>query len=129
MVSENNKRIKNWYLNEDRRMREKMTLIIGAKCKDGVILVSDKKIVDNQTGEVEYKEKLFFPIEGASIVVGAAGYVNLFREFNSKLPYLLNEKITEYRIRNIAALAKIGENIEDYEMPIQKPEEIQGNLK
>jgi hypothetical protein len=36
-----------------------MTCIIGAKCIDSVVLIGDKKITDEKTNQVEYKEKLF----------------------------------------------------------------------
>jgi 20S proteasome alpha/beta subunit len=36
-----------------------MTCIIGGKCKDGIVLIADRKITDEETNQVEYKEKLF----------------------------------------------------------------------
>ena len=35
-----------------------MTCIIGGKCKDGVVLIADRKIVDKETERVSYAEKI-----------------------------------------------------------------------
>jgi 20S proteasome alpha/beta subunit len=62
----------------------KMTCIIGGKCIDGVVLVADKKIVDEKSNLVEYKEKLFiFQRESFyyPIVVGSSGTIPLYDKF------------------------------------------------
>jgi hypothetical protein len=47
----------------------RMTCIIGGKCKDGVVLIADRKIVDKETERVSYAEKIssnYYPIVFAS---------------------------------------------------------------
>lgn len=85
-----------------------MTLIIGFKCKDGVALVSDTKIMDLDSGESFYESKILNPIVQAPFMVGAAGYTHLFREFNRKFPERVNESINRVRIANVAELIKTG---------------------
>lgn len=73
-----------------------MTCIIGGKCTDGVALIGDKKITDEKTNQVEYKEKLFiFKKEGFfyPIVVGSSGTVSLYDKFRREAIYEL-EKIS-----------------------------------
>jgi len=103
---------------------KRMTLIIGARCVDGVVLVSDKKVVDTESNEHTYKNKLYFPVPNTGVVVGAAGLANLFDEFNSKLPLIVQQRLAEIRIKNIESLRRIGEKIEDYEIPPKAPEEL-----
>lgn len=84
-----------------------MTLIIAFKCDEGIALVSDTKMTDTE-GEASYDQKIFFPLVGAPLIVGAAGYRDLFREFNSKLPNRVNERLAEYDLKNIKAIMKSG---------------------
>lgn len=73
-----------------------MTCIIGGKCVDGVALIGDKKITDDETHQVEYKEKLFiFKKEGFfyPIVVGSSGTVALYDKFRREAIHEL-EKIS-----------------------------------
>ena len=47
----------------------RMTCIIGGKCKDGVVLVADRKIVDKETEHISWAEKIsseYYPIVFAS---------------------------------------------------------------
>lgn len=65
-------------------MRPRMTCIIGGKCKDGVVLVADKKVTDPSTNTYEYMEKLFIFQKDDfyyPIVVGSSGAVPLFKKF------------------------------------------------
>ncbi len=92
MVSENNRNIKNRYLNATlkeeikklKKKSEKMTYILGACCEDGVVLIADRKVT-NSTFE-EYTDKIkplsVFP----SIIFTAAGTQALFEEFLGELP-------------------------------------------
>jgi hypothetical protein len=62
----------------------KMTCIIGGKCKDGVILIADRKITDGETDQVEYKEKLFIFQKDSfyyPIVIGSSGTIGLYDKF------------------------------------------------
>jgi 20S proteasome alpha/beta subunit len=85
-----------------------MTLIIAFKCTDGVAIVSDRKLTDLQSGAGSFAQKIFFPIVGAPFIVGAAGFRDLFREFNAKLPNVVNERLKEYDLKNIKALTESG---------------------
>jgi 20S proteasome alpha/beta subunit len=56
-----------------------MTCIISARCSDGVALIADRKIVDDKTRNVEYRDKLYryyYPI-----IVGSSGDVYAFDSF------------------------------------------------
>jgi len=60
------------------------TLIVGAKCKDGVVLVGDRKV--NTDFGVSYIEKIRRCPEISWAVFGAAGVGTLFEEFLEVLP-------------------------------------------
>lgn len=98
------KKWRNRYLIRDKRM----TLIIGFRCRDGVALVSDTKIVDVESNESSFGSKILVPLIGASFIVAAAGYSDLFREFNRKIPLLVNQRSSEVKINNIEALIRAG---------------------
>jgi hypothetical protein len=71
-----------------------MTCIIGGKCKDGVVLIGDKKITNEKTNQVEYMEKLFvFKKDNFyyPIVVGSSGTVGLYDKFKTKAIEALEE--------------------------------------
>ena len=68
-----------------------MTCIIGGKCKDGVVLVADRKVRDEEMGTVTFEEKLIS--EYHPIVIGASGSTILFKKFLSKSLYSLQPKI------------------------------------
>ena len=58
--------------------RTPMTYILGARCKDGVVLIADSKIT-NADGRTEYQDKLsryYYPI-----VIGGAGSTVMLRNF------------------------------------------------
>jgi 20S proteasome alpha/beta subunit len=103
-----------------------MTLIIGFRCKDGVALVSDTKIVDVESNESLFGSKILIPLIGASFIVAAAGYSDLFREFNRKIPSLVNQRSSEVKISNIEALIRAGykrEEAIDYLKQFERPVE------
>src|SRR3989344_5361268 len=85
-----------------------MTLIIGFKCKEGIALVSDTKIMDVDTGEATFESKILTPLENTPFIVGAAGYVNLFNEFNRKIPEVVTKSIAQIRVHNVQELLKTG---------------------
>lgn len=90
------------------KSEEKMTLIIGFKCSEGIALVSDTKIVDMETGEASFESKILTPLENTPFIVGAAGYVNLFNEFNRKIPGVVTNRIAQIRVLNVQELLKTG---------------------
>lgn len=64
-----------------------MTCIIGGKCKDGVVLVADKKITNEKTHQAEYRDKLFIFEKNNfyyPIVIGSSGTVGLYDRFKNK---------------------------------------------
>ncbi|MCV0400121.1 MAG: hypothetical protein K5785_09030 [Nitrosarchaeum sp.] len=85
-----------------------MTLIIGFKCADGIALVSDTKIIDIETGDVSYDSKILTPLQDTPCMVGLAGYVNLFNEFNRKIPEIVKQRIAEVRVSNVGEMIKTG---------------------
>ncbi len=76
------------------RRGKPMILIIAFKCDEGVALVSDTKMTDTEGAE-SYEEKVFFPLGNRPMIIGAAGYRDLFREFNSKLPLRGEERFCQ----------------------------------
>ena len=53
-----------------------MTLIIGSRCKDGVILAADQKVI--RGGEVDYQQKIF---ESAGLLLAFEGLTGLVPDF------------------------------------------------
>jgi 20S proteasome alpha/beta subunit len=56
-----------------------MTCIISGKCSDGVVLSADRKIVDEDTRDVTYRQKLYQYYN--PIVVGSSGHIGPFDNF------------------------------------------------
>jgi len=92
-----------------RKGDKKMTLIIGARFKDGVILVSDRKVTNEETGIPEYENKLQMPYNNPPpIIFGAAGYSHKFKQFNRKIIELVEQRIRELNLNNMAYLKELG---------------------
>lgn len=68
----------NRYLSEGRDL----TYILGARCKDGIVLVGDKR-VSRGYGSYEYEDKIFSDV--TNVVIGASGVVGLFDKFRRKV--------------------------------------------
>jgi hypothetical protein len=86
-----------------------MTLIIGFMCSQGTFLVADTKITDAGTMESVYdRPKILMPLAGTAFVIGAAGYTDLFNEFNRKIPIYVQTRLTEYQYKNVEALLGTG---------------------
>ena len=86
----------------------KMTLIIGLKCREGVILVSDKKVTNYGSNKAKWVIKLHKPLESVTSFYGASGYAHLFKEFNRRIPLVVEQKLREYELRNYSAMKKLG---------------------
>jgi 20S proteasome alpha/beta subunit len=71
-------KIQNRYLSEGRDL----TYILGARCKDGIALVGDKK-VSRGYGSYEYEDKIFSDVP--NVVIGASGVVSLFDKFRDEI--------------------------------------------
>ncbi|WP_042683960.1 hypothetical protein [Candidatus Nitrosotenuis chungbukensis] len=90
------------------KKEQKMTLIIGFKCAEGVCLVSDTRITNLETQEFEYESKVLTPLQNTPFIAGAAGYTRLFREFNRKLPDKVSTRFNEVQLKNLRALIDSG---------------------
>jgi 20S proteasome alpha/beta subunit len=75
-----NRRLINKQKSKNRlHQKSRMTCIISARCSDGVALIADRRIVDEKTRNVEYRDKLYpyyYPI-----IVGSSGDVDAFDSF------------------------------------------------
>ena len=70
-----------------------MTYILGARCVDGVVLVSDQKRLRGNTPS--YKEKLMQVLP--SVVMGGAGTSGLIERFSDEIKeQVQNQQITQY---------------------------------
>jgi 20S proteasome alpha/beta subunit len=99
------------------------TLIIGFRCKEGVFLVSDRKITDMENQEPIWASKLVKPLVDP-FIFGAAGYVNLFREFNRKIFPQLQQSVTEYYVKNLRALIDSGLTREEAMAELADPSRV-----
>jgi 20S proteasome alpha/beta subunit len=90
------------------RKPEPMTLVIGFRCKDGVVLVADRKITDTESAAPIWGSKIRKPMQTEPVIFGAAGEVNLFREFERKIFPQMQQSVTEYYVQNIKALTESG---------------------
>jgi 20S proteasome alpha/beta subunit len=71
-----------------KKQRKDMTLIIGAKCTDGVVLVADKRIVEGT--DITIGDKITLLPFG--IVVAGAGVGEVTDKFNERIPFVLEER-------------------------------------
>ncbi len=79
-----------------------MTLVIGAKFKDGVILISDRKITNSDSSKDEYDIKLKEPYPNSPIYFGATGYKHKYDQFNRKIVQIVSEHMRETELKNRA---------------------------
>lgn len=87
-----------------KKQRENMTLIIGARCKDGVVLIGDKKVTEGNTS-IEQDKITILPF---GVAVSGAGYTDFFDKFSIKLNNYVNQRGVE-----IDNLKKKGELSKD----------------
>lgn len=108
--------------------KENMTFIFGAKCRDGVVLVGDTKILLNDERRFLYSKKLDVPLSESEIheksnlnciVMGSAGIGMLYEDFKNRLQIKVNIIISnELNVRRIKV-----ENIQKI-IQLQSTEEI-----
>lgn len=68
-----------------RRACEKdMTYILGARCKDGVVLVGDTKVTIDGGSDSSYGKKITTPFPNA-VVMGAAGAGGFYKDFQNRI--------------------------------------------
>ena len=60
-----------------------MTYILGARCKDGIVLVGDTKITIDGGSDSSYGKKITMPV--MNIVMGAAGIGGLYKDFQNRI--------------------------------------------
>lgn len=99
----------------------KMTLIIGARFRDGVILISDRKVTEFNSGKHTFEKKLQTPLN-FSVVFGAAGYSHKFKQFNRMILDLVDQRIREFKVKNISYYKQ---NDIEYEEPTQVETKIE----
>jgi hypothetical protein len=92
------------------------------KCSDGVVLVADKKVFDLEEAKETFEDKIIAPLTTLPVFVSAAGVKDLFREFNRKIPIIVQEKAMEIAIKNEKALHEIGRKLEDFLVKPKEPE-------
>lgn len=81
-----------------------MTYILGARCKDGVVLVGDTKITVENDADFEYDEKINYPFNSA--VFGSAGVGGIYKNFQNMIMTKIREgnKIeTEEKFLNLVS--------------------------
>lgn len=71
--------------------RQAMTYILGSKCKNGVILVGDRKVTYGDGSPPKYDNKIF--LEAGTIVWGASGVQAFFDSFTNRV----REKVAQMK--------------------------------
>ena len=56
-----------------------MTFILGARCKDGVVLISDKKVTFEYGADFDFRDKLFGDLR--HVIIGSSGSTDTFEYF------------------------------------------------
>jgi len=69
----------NWY----QACKRDMTYILGAKCRNGIVLVGDTKITIGDGTDFTYAKKITFPLN--NVVMGSAGTKGLYEEFQRRI--------------------------------------------
>ena len=98
MTDRNLKIMFNRYLKD----KQDMTYIHGARCVDGVVLISDQKILRGNTPS--YKEKLTQVLP--SVIMGGAGTTGLIERFSDEI----KQQVQNGQIKNDAELLVFVEN-------------------
>lgn len=101
-----------------------MTLIIGARYRDGVILVADRKITNTYDMEKGAFDNKFIQPLGNVLAFGCAGYLNKIREFDRKIKEIVNERQRELFLKNMAYYQQYGFEYKKEEIMEAKPEQL-----
>lgn len=80
-----------------------MTYLVGAKCTDGIVIVSDSRLIAEY--DVETGNKILQPDE--NIVVGAAGGTRFFKQFLNQL----NDNLKEKPPKSVNEIITLAEDI------------------
>lgn len=82
-----------------RKIINDMTLITGANCRDGIVLVGDKKITVGNGTDYSFAKKIFSPF--SNVVVGSSGYSGMYRSFQARLKEGVNELREQNKDKNV----------------------------
>lgn len=96
------------------------TLIIGMRCPDGIVLVADRKVFDTESARTTYENKIIAPLN-LPVFVGAAGLTDLFREFNRKIPIVVERRQMMFALENQKVLRSVGLDIKDFLVRPKEP--------
>jgi len=90
-----------------------LTYILGARCKDGVVLIGDRKVTLEGGTDFEYSDKIFMDIP--PIIVGSSGVAGLFDKFRRRVArYLMSHREEASDIENfIEAIENITRELND----------------
>ncbi|MEX0595670.1 MAG: hypothetical protein WD512_04145 [Candidatus Paceibacterota bacterium] len=90
--------------------KKDMTYILGARCCDGVVLVSDTKVTIDNGADFAYTKKLFKPFN--SVVMGAAGISGLYASFQDRMNLAVsNDEDQGINVSNVGTMSVIAENV------------------
>lgn len=88
--------------------QQAMTVIIGAKCSDGIVLIADRKLT-MKNGEPQYREKIFGDLH---VLIGYCGDVQMFDIFRRyTVGDIMIERDTHKRYNLENLLSKISGSI------------------
>ncbi len=93
-----------------------MTYILGAKCRDGVVMVGDRKVSSSDGSVMEWGSKIYpVPIVGEHpsrpILWGSAGQTRLYLSFNDRVRTELDRFFRTAQQINLAEFNIIVENV------------------
>lgn len=93
-----------------KNIKKDMTLIIGARCRDGVILVGDKKITEGTTSFSDKK----ITIMPFGVALSGAGMGDFFDKFGIRLKNYINERGMKFEEMKAKAELPIGALLYEY---------------
>jgi len=98
-----------------------LTYILGARCKDGVVLIGDRKVTLEGGTDFEYSDKIFMDIP--PIIVGSSGVAGLFDKFRRQVAKYVTTHREDRDIDNfIAAIEDITRDLN-----VRYRERLRGN--
>jgi len=101
----------NYFRYREREAKD-MTYILGARCKDGVVLIGDRKVTLEGGTDFSYEDKLFKDIH--PIVVGSSGVAGLFDMFRNRVNAYVAERRGQIGIQSfIEAIADMTKEVND----------------
>ena len=89
-----------------------LTVVIGAKCSDGIVLIADRKLT-RKNGEITYREKIFGDLP--HVLIGYTGDVqmfDIFRRYTVGDLMIERDAVKRYTLDNL--LSKVSSSIKDF---------------